>query len=133
VQFGRETWSLSVPDGWTAHHDDECATLLGPGEGAVVQISAYFKDSDFIDEDLLEFASDQIDAGLTPISDQAGVFQGFRFEWREEQESFQFCYFRHSRQMLFVSYIDEYPIPIQSERHFREILDSLSEAPGPAA
>jgi hypothetical protein len=29
ARFGRETWSLVVPDGWRAWHGDECATLMG--------------------------------------------------------------------------------------------------------
>lgn len=41
ARFGRNTWSLVMPDGWRAWHDDECATLVVPGEIDAFEISAF--------------------------------------------------------------------------------------------
>jgi hypothetical protein len=51
ARFGRQTWSLVVPEGWRAWQDEECATLVGPGGIGGLQISAYFKDSEVLDTD----------------------------------------------------------------------------------
>ena len=39
-RFGRASWSLVVPDGWRAWHDEKCATLVGDDEIGAFQISA---------------------------------------------------------------------------------------------
>jgi hypothetical protein len=103
-RFGRETWSLLVPDGWRAWHDDECATLVGPGDVGALQISAAFKDSEVIDADLREFAAEHLKAGAKPRPTEAGDFVGFDIAFSDEECLWRQWYLRNGRQMLFVTY-----------------------------
>jgi hypothetical protein len=104
ARFGRETWSLLVPDGWRAWHDDEYATLVGPGEIGALQISAAFKDSEVVDTDLREFAAEHLKAGAKPRPTEAGDFVGFEIAFSDEECLWRQWYLRNGRQMLFVTY-----------------------------
>lgn len=104
MRFGRETWSIEPPPGWSAWHDAECATLAAEPEVGSLQISAAFKESDVSHEDLLDFASDHIDAGARPAMATAGTFEGITFCYGDDESHWQHWYFRDGRQMLFVTY-----------------------------
>lgn len=104
ARFGRDTWSLVVPDGWRAWHDDECATLVGPGEIGALQISAYFKESEVVDLDLREFAAEHLEAGAKPRPTEAGDFVGFEICYADDEFVCRQWYLRNGRQMLFVTY-----------------------------
>ena len=104
MRFGRDTWSIQPPLGWSAWHDAECATLAGEPEIGALQISAAFKESDVSHEDLLDFASDHIDAGARAAEVVAGTFQGITFCYGDGEFHWQQWYLRDGRQMLFVTY-----------------------------
>jgi len=104
ARFGRDTWSLLVPDGWRAWHDDECATLVGPGEIGALQINTAFKDAEVLDADLGDFASNHRGAGAPPRPTQAGDFVGFEIAFRDRGRFWRHWYLRNGRQMLFVTY-----------------------------
>ncbi len=104
ARFGRDTWSLVVPDGWRAWHDDECATLVGPREIGALQISAAFKDSEVVEMDLREFAAEHLEAGAKARPIEAGDFVGFEICFSEEERFSRQWYLRKGRQMLFVTY-----------------------------
>ena len=104
ARFGRETWSLVVPDGWRAWHDDECATLVGGGEIGVLQISAAFKDAEVSDTDLRGFAAEHLEAGAKPRLIKAGDFVGFEIAFSDQERFWRQWYLRNGRQMLFVTY-----------------------------
>lgn len=103
-RFGSESWSLVVPDGWRASHDDGRATLIAPREVGALQISASFKDSEVVDADLRAFAADHLDAGATPLPTEAGEFVGFEIAFSDDDRHWRQWYLRHGRQMLFVTY-----------------------------
>ncbi len=104
TRFGRETWSLVVPDGWHARHDPECATLeCEPAIGAL-QISAAFKDSPVLDEDLRDFASEHLEAGAIMRPTVAGDFVGFEIAYSDGGTSWRQWYLRCDNQALFVTY-----------------------------
>jgi hypothetical protein len=103
-RFGRDSWSLVVPDGWRASHDEECATLLAPREVGVLQISAAFKDSVVLDSDLRDFAVEHLDAGAKPRPTDAGDFVGFEIAFCDDERYWRHWYLRSGAQMLFVTY-----------------------------
>ncbi len=69
-----------MPDGWRAWQDDECATLVADDEIGALQVSASFKDSAVLDEDLLDFASEHLDSGRGAQLTRAGDSVGFEIE-----------------------------------------------------
>lgn len=98
ARFGRETWSLVVPEGWRAWHDDECATLVGPGEIGALQISVACKGSEVVDTDLREFAAEHLRAGVKPRPTEAGDFVGFEIAFSDEERLWRQWYLRRARQ-----------------------------------
>jgi hypothetical protein len=104
AEFGRETWSLAVPKGWRAWHDPECATLVGPGDIGALQISAAFNESDVLEADLRELASEHLDAGAKPAATHAGDFVGFEIAFSDGETFWRQWYLRNGRQMLFITY-----------------------------
>lgn len=74
-----------------------------PAVGAL-RISAASKESDVSREDLLEFASEHIDAGTRPVDVVAGTFEGITFCYGDDKSHWQHWYLRDGRQMLFVTY-----------------------------
>lgn len=103
-RFGRATWSLEVPVGWRAWHDDGCATLVGPDEIGALQISAAFKDSEVLDEDLQGFASDRLVAGAKPTAVRIGDFVGLELAFRDGDLFWRQWFLRNAAQVLFVTY-----------------------------
>ena len=103
-RFGRETWSVLVPSGWHAWHDPECATLVGDPEIGALQISAAFKDTPVLDEDLNEFAAELLAAGAKAQSVVAGDFVGFEIAYTDAENSWRQWFLRHGKQALFVTY-----------------------------
>jgi hypothetical protein len=82
-RFGRETWSILVPNGWTASHDTACATLVGSPAIGALQLSAAFKETPVLDEDLEDFAAEHLQAGATATRVVAGGLSGVRDRlWR---------------------------------------------------
>ena len=98
TRFGRETWSLLVPEDWDAQHDEECATLIG--EIGALQVSAAFKETEVLDSDLRDFASDHIDAGAAPRPMQAGDFVGFEIAFGDDECFWRHWYLRNDKQRV---------------------------------
>jgi len=125
AEFGRETWSLAVPEGWRAWHDPECATLVGPGDIGSLQISAAFKESEVLEADLRDFASKHLDAGARPSATHAGDFVGFEIAFSDGDKFWRQWYLRNGRQMLFVTYNCDLDSRGTEEEPIREALASL--------
>ena len=101
-RFGRNTWSIVVPDGWHASHGDECSTL--ENSTGALQLSAYFKSSEVSEADLREFASEHLEAGAIPSAARCGDFIGFEFAYADDECFCRQWHLRHGTQLLFVTY-----------------------------
>ena len=103
--FGRETWSVQIPEGWTGQHDPECATIVGDRDVGALQISVAFKDTVVFDTDLREFAEEHLEAGAKTRSVQLGDFVGFAIAFSKEDSFWKHWYLRNGKQALLVTYI----------------------------
>jgi len=103
-RFGTDTWTLQVPSGWRAWHDDECSTLVGPDDIGALQVSAARKDSDVLDQDLCEFASEQLAAGAHAEPAEAGDYAGFEIAFSNGDRYWRQWFLCRGRQALFVTY-----------------------------
>ena len=126
ARFGRETWSLRVPEGWRASHDEACATLVADNEIGALQISAAFKDTDVLDTDLREFAAEHLEAGANAKPSGAGAFVGFEIAFSEEDRFWRHWYLRNGRQMLVVTYNCSLESRGAEDTVVRDILASLA-------
>jgi hypothetical protein len=104
MRFGRETWSIDLPAGWRAWHDDACATIVGSLEVGALQVSAAFKDSEVLRQDLLEFAADHIAARARPAEVVAGDFMGIAISFEHDGAFWHHWYLRNGAQELFITY-----------------------------
>lgn len=104
MRFGQETWSIQPPADWSAWHDAECVTMAADPEVGALQISAAFKESNVSHEDLLDLASDHINAGARPIEIAAGTFEGITFCYGDGESHWQQWFLRDGCQALFVTY-----------------------------
>jgi hypothetical protein len=125
ARFGRETWSLLLPDGWRAWHDDECATLVADDGIGVLQISAAFKDCDVLDSDLRDFAAEHLGTGAIKPT-RAGDFVGFETAFRDGDRLCRLWYLRNRRQMLFVTYNSGMESRSVEDAALQDILASLA-------
>lgn len=111
TRFVTDTWSVLVPDGWSARRHPECVTLVANPEVGALQISSLFKDSAVNDADLRDFAAEHLSSGAIARPAAAEGFVGFEiaFECPFEGEMF-YCrhwYLCQDRQALFVTYTCE--------------------------
>ncbi len=125
-QFGSKTWTLTLPKGWQAWHDEGFSSLVGPSKIGALQISARFKNSEVDESDLIEFASDHIGEGTNPKVIQAGRFIGIEIGFSEDRTSWRQWYLRHANQMLFVTYNCSIADQGREDDSIREILSSLN-------
>jgi hypothetical protein len=126
TRFGRETWTILVPDGWEAWHNDECATLVAGDEIGALQISAAFKESAVLDEDLMEFAAEHLAAGAKTKAAVCGDFTGFEIAFSAGEVFWRHWYLRHGRQMLYVTYNCELALRGQEDAAVQAMLSSLA-------
>lgn len=103
-RFRSDTWSLTVPEEWSARNDEPVATLHNIDPIGVLQISAAFKDTKVLEADLRGFASEHIAAGVKTRPCTAGDFVGFEIAFGDEESFWRQWYLRNGRQMLFVTY-----------------------------
>jgi hypothetical protein len=116
---------LTVPEGWRAWHDAECATLVGPGDIGALQISAAFKETDVLETDLLDLASEHLDAGAKPAAIHAGDFVGFELAFSDGDTYWRHWYLRNGSQMLFITYNCELGSRGIEDGSIRETVESL--------
>lgn len=103
-RFGTDKWTLQVPSGWRAWHDEECATLVGPADLGALQVSAAFKGALVLDEDLRDFASEHLAAGAHAEAAEAGDYAGFEIAFSDGKRYWRQWFLRGGRQALFVTY-----------------------------
>lgn len=103
-RFGTNTWTLQVPTGWRAWHDEECSTLVGPGDVGALQVSAAFKDTEVVDQDLRDFAAEHLEAGAHAEAAEAGDYAGFEIAFSDGESCWRQWFLRRGKQVLFVTY-----------------------------
>lgn len=104
IRFRRNRWSAHLPVGWQGRNDIECATFTAEPEIGAFQISAAFKASTVLDDDLRDFAAEYLDAGAITHPATAGDFTGFEITFGVGKAYWRQWYLRHGKQMLFVTY-----------------------------
>lgn len=130
-RFGRETWSISVPNGWHARHDPECATLEADPPVGALQISAAFKGASVLDEDLRDFASDHLEAGAVTRPVVAGEFVGFEIAYSVGDTFWRQWYLRREGQALLVTYVYQESARGHEDSSVEQVLASLSSSSAP--
>lgn len=103
-RFGTTNWSVEIPDGWSARHEEDCATIADESDVGALQISAAFKDGDVTDDDLRDFAADHLDAGAVAAPAPCGNFVGFQIAFGDGEFVCRQWFLRSRQQALFVTH-----------------------------
>lgn len=98
-------WSVEPPDDWEAEPDEDCVTFTSERGVGALQISVYRRDSKSVtDEDLFEFAEDELFAAEKPQSISCGEFVGFEISYFLNENFWRKLWLRSGSLLLFVTY-----------------------------
>ena len=98
-------WSVELPDDWEAEPDEDCVTFTSERGVGALQISAYRRDDEIItDEELLDFAEDEIVEGTNLISVSFGEFVGLETSFFAGESFWRKLWLRSGSFLLFVTY-----------------------------
>jgi hypothetical protein len=102
--FGGTFWELTLLPSWQGRPDPECESIGRPDGAGALQISAATKDGEVTDEDLLDFAREQVIAGATQRPVEMGPFLGIALTYVLNKSHWRRWFLRHGRVALFVTY-----------------------------
>lgn len=123
--YQSEWWSVSLPSGWKASADETCVTIVSPGETGAVQISAYRKDTEVDEEDLHEFAAEDIPAGV-PVADvQLAKLSGLHIHYCLDDTYWREWWLRAKCTLVYVTYNCSVRDQDIDKRDVDEMLNSL--------
>ncbi|MCG3170477.1 MAG: hypothetical protein CALGDGBN_02033 [Pseudomonadales bacterium] len=100
-----ESWTLELPDEWSAEHDDD-VVVIGDEDGvSCLEISSLVLDEGEVgDEDLGEFARDLLDAGVRPRTARIGDWTGQLFEHDDADGHWREWFLRHGAHFVYAGY-----------------------------
>ncbi len=120
-------WSVELPDDWEADQDEDCVTFTSERGVGALQISAYRRDSENVtDEDLLEFAEDELIEEETPQSISCGEFIGFETSYFADENFWRKLWLRSGSLLLFVTFNCAAEERAVETEDVNQILESLS-------
>lgn len=102
--FETSLWSMRYPESWQAEEDEDLLRLFDPqGEGELT-ISSQQTDGPLSNEDLLNIADEDIQAGAEPDVVQIGEFSGIQFDYESDGEYWCEWYLVNDELLLFATY-----------------------------
>ena len=98
-------WSVELPDNWEAEQDEDCATFTSERGVGALQISAYRRDDEIVtDEDLLDFAEDDLVEGENSQSVSFGEFVGLETSYFANEGFSRKLWLQSGSLLLFITY-----------------------------
>jgi hypothetical protein len=103
-RIGNNSWSVEVPQAWAITQHLECVTFERSAEGALQVSSATKKTGDVTDAELLEYAESQNKGWGSAARVTCGQFQGFLYQYTDDEMQCNRWFLRHGSTLLFVTY-----------------------------
>jgi len=104
-EFDGIWWCASLPNGWEAIREKQCATFTkDPGLGAVQVSAARRITGPVTDEDLIEFAGGRVPSGIELSELAFGAFSGFSAEYSKEGTHWKEWWLRSGSLILYITY-----------------------------
>ena len=120
-------WSVELPDNWEAEQGEDCATFTSQRGVGALQISAYRRDAEIVtDEDLLDFAEDELVEGANLNSVSFGEFVGLETSYFADESFLRKLWLRSGSLLLFVTYTCAAEERTVEAEGVSQILNSLS-------
>jgi hypothetical protein len=121
--FTQPDWALNIPDDWESEVESECAVLYHPDKSGTLQISSTRHEDNVTETDLMEIASEHIEAGAILEDATLGDFDGFTLSYATDDEYWREWYLRCDTLMLFVTYYCN----LEEEGADDDIIDAILE------
>ncbi len=100
-----ESWSLELPDEWSAEHDDEVVVIEDEDGVSCLEVSALVLDEgEVAEEDLEEFSRDLLEAGVTAQAVRIGSWQGRLFEHDDAEGHWREWFLRQGAHFVYAGY-----------------------------
>ena len=127
-EYKSSWWVVELPSDWSAEEDDNCVTLSAERGVGAFQISAYRRDSESVtDEDLNDFAEDELSVGIIPQDVSCGDFRGIAISYAADERFWRKLWLRSGSLLLYVTYncgVKEQAVEIESVNRMLSSLKS---------
>lgn len=125
-KFNTNWWSCEIPSEWSAEVDDICTTFTANPPIGSLQISSAKKENGHVtDNDLLEFAEENLALCSTPITIKLNDIDGFNFSYTKEGFIFREWWLRRKSVLVYVTYTCEIKQKNQDITEIEQIIKSL--------
>lgn len=112
AEYSSEQWQIHLPDGWEvleadpADSDDDAGVVVyhPDGVGELYISCSELEDGLVEPEDLEHFASELLEAGLTPARVQLGGLHGLLFEHVTDEQFWQEWFMASDEQFFYITY-----------------------------
>ena len=103
--FKSAWWSVRLPDDWSGHQEERCATLRKTPPLGVLQVSAARKtEGPVTDDELRDFAADQVASGEQLRNVKYNSFSGFSSVYLKNQLFWREWWLRSGCLMIYITY-----------------------------
>ena len=104
-EYKSSWWAVELPPGWSVEEEKDCVSLSAEQGVGALQISAYRRDGEPVtDEDLCEFAEDELSDGVIPQAVAFGDFRGVATSKVEGKNFWRKLWLRSGALLLYVTY-----------------------------
>jgi hypothetical protein len=104
-EYEASWWAIELPPGWNAENEEDCVNFSAEHGVGALQISAYRHDGEPItDDDLNDFAEDELIDGTTPEDVSYGDFGGIAISYVEADRFWRKLWLRSGSLLLYVTY-----------------------------
>ena len=123
-----EWWCLELPDEWQAEMDDDCVTITDCDGVGSIDVTVVKKPEGLVSpKDLLSFASELVDNGLSGQSVSLGVdaAEGLLFHYDEEGVAWREWYLAKGSLLIYITYNTDFDNKSLDDAIVDEILTTL--------
>ena len=104
-EYKSSWWAVELPLDWSAEEKDGCVTLSAKQGVGALQISTYRRDGEPVpDEDLYDFAEDELVDGALPQNVSYGDFRGIACSYVADERFWRKLWLRLGSLLLYVTY-----------------------------
>lgn len=114
-------WTINYPSHWIVRKHKEGFSFYSENGVGALQISAYSKDDEVTERDLIEFAKEEVPEGEDLSKAAIGKYSGIESDFKLADHYWRMWFLRKNQVMLFMTYNCEFEVKNEE----REIIDQI--------
>ena len=115
-----------MPSGWYSKEEEDCVTFSADRGIGALQISSYRRENEIVtDEDLYNFAENELVEAITPERVSCGDFDGITISYDEDETFWRKFWLRSNSLLLYVTYNCDLKSKIVELAYINLMLSSL--------